>query len=256
MIKFIISFFLKKLPRPFLQKISKPIFMIISIWYRGNKVKCPICRIKLKKFFPYGRVVRNNALCPNCLSLERHRLMYLYLKNETNFFKNEWNVLHIAPEQCFISIFKNSKNINYTSGDLFSPLADIKMDIHKMPFKNNTFDIVLCNHVLEHVDNDIKALKEIKRVMKNGGFSILQVPFYYPLPNKTIEDKSITKANEREKAYGQSDHLRKYGKDYKKRLSSVGFEVDVNEYVNSLSKEKQKKYGLSENELIYIGIKN
>ena len=256
MIKFIISFFLKKFSRPVLQKISKPIFIIVSLLYKGNKVTCPICKIKLKKFFPYGRNIRDNALCPNCLSLERHRLMYLYLKNETNFFKKELNVLHIAPEQCFISIFKNSKNINYTSGDLFSPLADIKMDIHKMPFKNDTFDIILCNHVLEHVNDDIKALKEIIRVMKKGGFSILQVPFYYPLPNKTQEDKSIINASEREKAYGQSDHLRKYGKDYKKRLSSVGFKVDVNEYIKKLSIEKQKKYGLSENELIYIGKKN
>ena len=256
MIKFIVSFFLKKIPRPFLQKISKPIFIIISILYRGNKVKCPICKIKLKKFFPYGRIIRDNALCPNCLSLERHRLIYLYLKNETIFFNKKLNVLHIAPENCFISIFKSSKNINYTSGDLFSPLADIKMDIHKMPFKNNTFDVVLCNHVLEHLDDDIKALKEIIRVMKNGGFSILQVPFYYPLPNNTLEDKTIIKASEREKAYGQSDHLRKYGKDYKKRLSSVGFKVDENKYINRLSEEEQKKDGLSKNEIIYIGIKN
>ncbi len=256
MIKFIVSFFLKKIPRPFLQKISKPIFIIISILYRGNKVKCPICNIKLKKFFPYGRIIRDNALCPNCLSLERHRLIYLYLKNETIFFNKKLNVLHIAPENCFISIFKSSKNINYTSADLFSPLADIKMDIQKMPFKNNTFDVVLCNHVLEHVDDDIKALKEIIRVMKNGGFSILQVPFYYPLPNNTLEDKTIIKSSEREKAYGQSDHLRKYGKDYKKRLSSVGFKVDENKYINRLSEEEQNKYGLSKNEIIYIGIKN
>ena len=177
MIKFIIGFLLKKFPRSFLQRISKPIFKIITLLYKGDVVFCPICKISLRKFFPYGRKVRENALCPNCLSLERHRLIYLYLKNETNFFNKKLNVLHIAPEQCFIEKFKNSKNLNYTTGDLNSPLADIKMDIHNMPFENNTFDVILCNHVLEHVENDILALKEIKRVLIKRGYSILQVPF-------------------------------------------------------------------------------
>ena len=255
MIKFIIGFLLKNFPRSFLQRISKPFFKVITLLYKGDAVFCPICKISLRKFFPYGRKVRENALCPNCLSLERHRLIYLYLKNETDFFNKKLNVLHIAPEQCFIEKFKNSKNLNYITGDLNSPLADITMDIHNMPFKNNTFDVVLCNHVLEHVKDDILALKEIRRVLKKGGYSILQVPFYHPLQNKTLEDKSIIDPLEREKKYGQSDHVRKYGKDYNKRLTSIGFKVDENNYINKLSEDLKIKYGLSKNEIIFIASK-
>ena len=138
-----------------------------------------------------------------------------------------------------INVFSNSKNIDYVSGDLFSPLAKIKMDIHKMPFQNNSFDIILCNHVLEHVENDKKAIKEINRVMKKDGFSILQVPFYYPIPKNTIEDKSILSEKEREKVYGQSDHLRKYGKDYDKRILSQGLKVKKSNFINSFSKKKK-----------------
>ncbi len=255
MIKFIIGFLLKNFPRSFLQRISQPIFKVITLLYKGDAVFCPICKISLRKFFPYGRKVRENALCTNCLSLERHRLIYLYLKNETDFFNKKLNVLHIAPEQCFIGKFKNSKNLNYTTGDLNSPLADIKMDIHNMPFENNVFDIVLCNHVLEHVKDDILALKEIRRVLKKGGYSILQVPFYNPLQNKTLENKSIIDPLEREKKYGQSDHVRKYGKDYNKRITSIGFKVDENNYINKLSEDLKMKYGLSKNEIIFIATK-
>ncbi len=129
------------------------------------------------------------------------------------------------------------------------------MDIHNMPFENNTFDVILCNHVLEHVENDILALKEIKRVLKKSGYSILQVPFYHPLPNKTLEDKSITNSLEREKKYGQSDHVRKYGKDYNKRLTLIGFKVDENNYINKLSEDLKMKYGLPKSEIIFIASK-
>ena len=251
MIKKIVRILLKKFPRSFLQIISKPIFVIITLLSRGDKVFCPICEIKLKKFFPYGRKTRENALCPNCLSLERHRLLFLYLKNKTDLFKKKIHLLHIAPEQCFINIFSDYNNIKYTSGDLYSPLAKIKMDIHEMPFQNETFDVILCNHVLEHVDDDKKAMREIKRVMKKGGFSILQVPFYHPIPNKTLEDLSITSPSEREKVYGQADHLRKYGKDYDKRIISQGMKVNKSKFIDSFTIKEKEFYGLQENEIIY-----
>ena len=189
MLRKLVGFLLRKLPRTLLQRISKPIFKIISIFYYGNKVKCPICKKSFKEFFPYGRETRNNALCTNCLSLERHRLIYLYLEKETK-------LLHIAPEACLINIFKRFDNIEYITADLNSPLADIKMDIHNMPFKEKSFDLILCNHVLEHVENDIKALEEIKRVLKMDGIGIVQVPFYNPIPKETLEDKSVTSKKE------------------------------------------------------------
>ena len=251
MIKPFIGFLLKKLPRTFLQRISKPIFNIISIFYNGDNVNCPICRKSFNKFFPYGREVRDNALCTNCLSLERHRLLYLFLIKKTSLFNDKCNVLHIAPEGCLINVFRGSDNINYTTADLYSPLADIKMDIHKMPFENNSFDFILCNHVLEHVENDIIALKEIKRVMKKGGLGIVQVPFYNPIPKKTFEDKSIKTDSAREIHFGQSDHVRKYGKDYKKRLESVGFNVKCFRPQELLNNSQIKKYGVLINEDLY-----
>jgi len=252
MLRKLVGFLLRKLPRTLLQRISKPIFKIISIFYYGNNVECPICNKSFKEFFPYGRKTRNNALCTNCLSLERHRLIYLYLEKKTLIFKNKTKLLHIAPEGCLISIFKRFDNIEYITADLNSPLADIKMDIHNMPFKENSFDLVLCNHVLEHVDNDIKALKEIKRVLKRDGIGIVQVPFYDPIPEKTIENKIVKSKREREKLYGQSDHVRKYGKDYKKRLESAGFNVKIVNSYTYLNKSEINKYGTDENEDLYI----
>ena len=251
MLKPLIGFLLRILPRTLLQRISKPVFKIISVFYYGDNVNCPICKKSFSKFFPYGREARDNSLCTNCLSLERHRLIYLFLLKKTLLFKDKSNVLHIAPEDCLIKTFKNFNNIDYTTADLNSPLADIKMDIHKMPFKNNSFQYILCNHVLEHVNDDIKALKEIKRVMKKGGLGIVQVPFYYPIPKETVEDKKIITKREREKYYGQSDHVRKYGKDYMKRLESVGFKVKCYKPQDLLNNSEIKKYGVLKNEDLY-----
>ena len=251
MIKPFIGFLLKKVPRTYLQRVSKPIFKLLSAFYNGNNVECPICNKKFRKFFPYGRVTRENALCTNCLSLERHRLIFIYIKKKTSILNRNNKILHIAPENCLIETFKKNKNIDYVTADLNSPLADIKMDIHNMPFDDNIFDFVICNHVLEHVDNDIKALNEIKRVLKKGGKGIVQVPFYFPIPKITIEDKNIVDKKEREIVYGQSDHVRKYGKDYDKRILSQGLKVKKSNFINSFSKKEKNYFGLQEKEIIY-----
>ena len=126
------------------------------------------------------------------------------------------------------------------------------MDIHKMPFKENSFDFILCNHVLEHVENDINALKEIKRVLKKNAKGIVQVPFYNPIPEDTIEDKSIISEKERELFYGQSDHVRKYGNDYKKRLESTGLNVKVKKPNSFLRDSEIKRYSIMRSEDLYI----
>ena len=252
MLRKLVGFLLRKLPRTLLQRISKPIFKIISIFYYGNKVKCPICKKSFKEFFPYGRETRNNALCTNCLSLERHRLIYLYLEKETSIFKKKTKLLHIAPEACLINIFKRFDNIEYITADLNSPLADIKMDIHNMPFKEKSFDLILCNHVLEHVENDIKALEEIKRVLKMDGIGIVQVPFYNPIPKETLEDKSVTTKKERELLYGQSDHVRKYRKDNRKRLESTGLKTKLKTPDSFLFNADIIRHSIIESEEIFI----
>lgn len=223
---------------------------------RGNNVECPICEISYRKFLPYGRLnPRPNALCPDSLSLERHRLMWLYLKDKTNFFTQPQKLLHIAPELCFIDKFKAMDNLDYTTADLESPLADVKMDVHEIPFDDNTFDVVFCNHVMEHVDDDIKAMSEIHRVLKPEGWAIIQSPQDYSR-QETLEDPSITDPKERERIYWQSDHVRLFGLDYGKRLEKAGFKVTEDRYVMELPTETVKRYALPANEIIYFCAKN
>jgi SAM-dependent methyltransferase len=256
--KFIISFLVRFVPRKYLQLVSgwglKKVGLLL---YRGNKVKCPVCNNCYKEFLPYGRIsVRKNALCPNCLSLERHRLIFVYLKDETDFFSSEKSVLHIAPELCFMKQFEAKHGEQYITADIESPLAKVKMDIHEMPFADNQFDYVLCNHVLEHVRDDIKAMQEIKRVLKPGGQAILQVPFFTPVPEKTFEDFTITDKREREKIFGQDDHVRKYGNDYPDRMKQAGLTPILENLTQKLGDEQCFKFGLAKGEILYIGKKN
>ena len=250
--KKIISYVLKKVPRKYLQIFSPLFFFIIKFLYRGNKVECPLCHTRLKKFLPYGRIPRDNALCPVCLSLERHRLLYLFMNERTSFFQKKHVVLHIAPEVCFLKKFEEIHTNTYITADIESPLAKVKMDIHHIPYSDNFFDAILCNHVLEHVESDRKVLTELFRVLKKGGWAILQVPFFEPIPEITLEDPRIISPQERFKHYGQDDHLRKYGKDYAKRIKSVGFQVDENMFVKTFSHENIQRYGLPKDELIYF----
>ena len=216
--KRLISLTLRYVPRKYLQYVSHYFLRVISLFMRGNNVECPICEISYRKFLPYGRLnPRPNALCPDSLSLERHRLMWLYLKDRTEFFNKPYKLLHIAPELCFIKRFKSMPNLDYTTADLDSPLADIKMDVHDIPYDENTFDVVFCNHVMEHVEDDIKAMSEIYRVLKPGGWAIIQSPQDYNRA-ETLEDPSITDPRERERIFWQDDHVRLFGLDYGKSL--------------------------------------
>ncbi|MDX1629831.1 MAG: methyltransferase domain-containing protein [Fulvivirga sp.] len=251
--KKLISFIIRKVPRKHLQRISKPALKVAGWFLRGNNVTCPIIDKSYRKFLPYGRInPRPNALCPDSLSLERHRLLWLYLKEKTNFFKKKLNFLHVAPEQCFLKPFESQHGQGYITGDLESPLAKVKMDIHQIPFEENKFDAVMCNHVMEHVADDIQAMKEIYRVLKPGGWAIMQVPFFSPVPETTFEDKSIRSPEAREKAYGQSDHVRLYGKDYPDRIRQAGFEVTEDNFVHELPPGAIERYALPRNEIIYF----
>lgn len=229
---------------------------LIYQFYKGNHFYDPIDGKSYRRFLPYGYgKQRENALSPGTLSLERHRQMWLYLQNETDFFTKNYKVLHIAPEQEFLRKFKKMKNLDYTSADLFSPIVDVKADILDLPFANETFDVVICNHVLEHIQDDAKAMIELYRVMKKGGWGILQVPMKSTL-EKTYEDFSITDPKERQKHFGQYDHVRWYGMDYFDRLRKIGFTTEPNFYSQKFSKEDIKRYGLMENEILPVVFKN
>jgi SAM-dependent methyltransferase len=254
--KKLISLIIRYVPRKYLQRVGGAGLKILSVFYIGSAVECPVCKRGFRKFLPYGRInPRQNALCPSCLSLERHRLIWLYLQEKTNFFKSKLNVLHIAPEACFIHRFEEIHGDEYITADIESPLAKVKMDIHEIPFSENKFDVVLCNHVLEHVRDDIHAMREINRVLKPGGFAILQVPFFNPVPAATFEDNSITDPREREKLFGQDDHVRKYGTDYSQRIQRAGLLAIEDYYVNELPDTERKHYGLVKGEIIYKAVK-
>lgn len=250
--KKLIKFLINTIPRPYLIWWSKFLAPLVDILFRGNKFTDPINGKSYRKFLPYGYVKqRDNALSPGTLSLERHRLLWLYLNNETNFFSKTLKVLHIAPEQCFYNLFKNLKNINYTTFDLNSPLADIKGDICNLPFKENSFDFILCNHVLEHINDDKKAMKELYRVLNKNGTAILQVPINQK-SSKTFEDSSIVDKKERIEKFGQYDHIRLYGLDYFKKLESFGFKVDPLKYSKKFTESEIIKYGLIKDEIIPV----
>ncbi len=175
----------------------------------------------------------------------------MYLKNETDFFSTEKKVLHFAPEQAFYKRFRKMKNLNYITTDLNSPLADVKADICNLPFKDNEFDVILCNHVLEHIPDDTKAMQELYRVMKAGGMGVFQIPQDLNRES-TFEDNTITDKNERAKVFGQYDHVRVYGRDYFDKLRSIGFKVEEVDYTSTLSAEEITKFCLAKGEIIPV----
>ena len=217
---------------------------------KGSRYTDPIDGRSFRSFLPYGyEKPRENVLSPSTLSLERHRLLWLFLKEETDFFTESAKILHFAPEQAFYKRFRRLSNIDYTTTDLNSPLADVKADICKLPFQENTFDVVLCNHVLEHIPDDKMAMKEILRVMKSGGWGVFQVPQDLKR-DRTFEDDSITDQAERARIFGQYDHVRIYGRDYFDKLRQVGFDVEEIDLTAKLTAEEIDRYRLAKGEII------
>lgn len=157
----------------------------------------------------------------------------------------------MAPELCFIDRFESLSNLDYITGDIESPLAKVKMDLHDIPFGDNTFDVTFCNHVMEHVEDDIHCMRELHRILKPGGWAIIQSPINFSM-SETYEDKTITDPSEREKAFGQNDHLRMFGRDYKNRLIKGGFEVTEEDYAREIEDNLRKRYALPEDEIIYF----
>ena len=175
----------------------------------------------------------------------------MYLKEKTDFFIAPKKVLHIAPEQCFLKLFKAQKNLDYITADLYSPIADVKADICNLPFQDNSFEVVFCNHVLEHIVDDAKAMLELYRVLKPGGLGIFQIPQDLNLET-TYEDFTITSSEERAKHFGQYDHVRVYGKDYFNRLRNAGFKVNEVNYSKTISEKQIEKYCLVKGEILPV----
>lgn len=254
--KKLFKFILNIIPRPLLIRLSYVARPVLAFFLKGNKFTDPIDGKSFKTFLPYGYgTQRNNVLSPSTLSLERHRLLWLYLKNDTDFFTSKKRVLHFAPEQAFYKRFRRMNNLDYVTTDLNSPLADVKADICNLPFRDNEFDVILCNHVLEHIPDDANAMHELYRVLKPNGMAILQIP--QDLNRAvTFEDDTITDKKERAKIFGQYDHVRIYGRDYFNKLRAVGFKVEEINYTSKLSQVEIEKYCLAKGEIIPVVYKN
>lgn len=248
----IFKYILNTIPRPLLIKLSYVARPILAFSMRGDTHTDPIDGKQFKSFLPYGyKNPRENVLAPSTLSLERHRLLWLYLKSDTDFFTAPKKVLHFAPEQAFYKRFRKLKHINYTTTDLNSPLADIKADICNLPFEDNSFDIIFCNHVLEHIPDDTKAIQEMYRILKPNGWGIFQIP--QDLNRETtFEDDTITDRKERAEIFGQYDHVRIYGRDYFDKLRGIGFKVEEVDYTASMSSEEIEKYRLAKGEILPV----
>jgi hypothetical protein len=222
--------------------------------YRGNKVVCTCCKSTFREFAPFGDNRRKNAWCPKCESLERHRLLWMYFENKTNLYKAPLKVLHVAPETVFFHLFKKQKNIDYHPGDIYPhlyPKGTVYFDLLNHQLPDNSFDVIICNHVFQYIEDDKKAMENIYKLMKKGGWGIMQVPID-TTRKVTYEDNSITDPLEREKAFGLKEHVRYYSYDYADKLRAAGFTVLVDDYTAEFSADDIYKYGFWKGDAIYF----
>lgn len=246
---------LHMVPRPWLIRLSMWTQPLWEPLFRGPGLTDPINGRSYRLFLPYGyERIRPNALSPGTLSLERHRALWLYMQRHTGWWNSPKEVLHIAPEQIFHRLFRQNPQWHVTAVDLHSPLADIKADITALPFDDNRFDLVFCNHVLEHIPDDRAAMRELYRVLKPGGTAVLQIPLD-PSRKKTFEDPSVTDPKERARLFGQYDHVRVYGMDYFDRLRQAGFQVEALPVTELFTSEEIRLYALDPNEILPLARK-
>lgn len=226
---------------------------LLRVYCAGGRVECPICGIRLRRFRRAGRDRSSplGSLCPNCRSFERHRLLWLFLRGRTDFFSGRAKrVLHVAPEACLKDRFKKLGHIDLVISDVRSGNPGEAIDITAIPLDRDSVDAVICCHVLEHIPDDLKAMKELRRVLKPGGWAVLNVPVDYARET-TDEDPAITEPARRLERFGLEDHVRIYGRDYPARLRKAGFIVDEIDYVQQLGPEFARKFVLMEDERIY-----
>jgi predicted SAM-dependent methyltransferase len=219
----------------------------------SRQVQCPCCHGHFPRFLPKGIRLRPYAQCPRCGSLERHRLVWLYVVRRTRLCGDSMGTrfLHVAPEAVLEAAFRRIPRLDYVSADLDPSRAMVQMDITNIHFEDNRFDAILCSHVLEHIPDDLTAMRELNRVLKPGGWAILQVPIDRGR-TASFEDPSVRTPEERERVFGQHDHVRIYGLDYRDRLEEAGFCVSVDPFAQQLGLEKCRRYGLDSKEEIYF----
>lgn len=247
----------------------------LGLIYKGNKYYCPYCKHSFRKMLSDGEALevnskyqiigsgyRDNCTCPRCFAKDRDRLIHLYLEKKTDVFISPHHILHIAPEEWLKKLFLSLPNIEYVSGvkgvknmGFYYDPKTLELDLTDIKMSDESFDTIICSHVLEHIPDDKKAMSEIYRVLKPGGWAILQVP-HSPILEDTFEDANIIFPKERVKSFGQFDHVRIYGKDYKNRLEKAGFHVEIfNPNNEEWGKSYVEKYALNQKENLFIAHK-
>ena len=211
-------------------------------------LQCPICGASARRFLAFGLAGRRNAQCPGCGSLERHRLLWLYLCRHTDLTVRRYDLLHTAPEPCLAGPLGRLPNLRSQSVDRFNPRAQVRADLTDLPFADGRFDVVLSCHVLEHIPDDIAAMAELARVLRPGGWAAIMVP-YDPRRPATEEGRHITSPATRLARFGHPYHYRIYGADLSARLSAAGFEVSVVSSERLLSPHQRRRYRINRNHL-------
>ncbi len=210
----------------------------------GIRRYCPVCRMPSEKFAEVGVVPREDAKCLRCGARERHRLVWLYFERMTDLFDGHPKImLHVAPEQAFEHPLKHSLGPGYLTADLLKSGAMVRMDITDIVYADETFDVIYCSHVLEHIPDDRQAIREFHRVLKSDGWAVLLVPI---TADKTFEDPSITEPTDRLRLFGNKDHVRKYGPDFAERLKESGFKVKVITASDFLTEKETGLMGITE----------
>lgn len=242
----------KILPTSIRWQLRKTYLDLRGWYYRGDRYHCSGCGQSYRTFLPMsdGALPRANVVCPGCGILERHRMLMLFLENETDLYQKKHRVLYFAPEYSLQEHLKKQPTIDYLSTDIDSSLAMQEFDIMDIPHPDNSFSAIFCSHVLAHVIDDKLALRELYRITEKGGFLLLLDP-PTEIP-KTIEDKNADTPEKRLKLFQQDDRYRIYGQDFSERLAEPGFEVEVIDYVKTLPAEIVEKYRLSEKDLIFM----
>lgn len=221
--------------RPMLRRTVRPLL------HRGSAVECPCCGGQYSRFVPHR--TRAHAKCPRCASLERHRLLQLYITERTDLPDAELSVLHFAPEHELQRYLRQRPRLRHRSADIDSPLADDRVDIMALPYGDASFEVVICLHVLEHVPDDRRAMRELFRVLRPGGRAIVMCPID-DRRAETLEDPSVTSPEDRARVFGQFDHVRLYGRDFSQRLAEAGFDVRIDAFLDELPPERVSRYGL------------
>ena len=222
-----------------------------ALLFLGTKYICPCCGWRLRAFTHGGASlrVRPSGYCPRCNSKARHRRDWLFLEQKTELFTKPLRLLHISPKYSLSRRLMKAANLRYVAADISTRMnLSLLMDLTATPIRCETFDAAICIHVLEHIRDDRSAISEIYRVLKPGAWALISVPVR--LDQATFEDPSITTAAERRRAFGESSHVRYYGRDLTARLEECGFRVQL-DLARDLDRTTASKYGLLDDENVF-----